>query len=225
MLKVVQNDPEVPPGLILDVLHEKDLPFRLIPIYAEDHSWDLSAGCGVIVLGGIMSVRDTVRFPYLQELKRQILEVVRRGIPYLGICLGGQLLAEVLGGRVHLQKRGERGCHEISLTEQGTLDPLFAGMTRPFTSFQWHSDSFDLPPEAVPLARTETCPHQAFRWGQTAYGIQFHPEVTREIVSDWSSVTGDDQTQVLEAFKTAEAACRSASLTLLTNFLKMIRFG
>ena len=78
MLKVVQNDPEVPPGLISDVLHEKDLPFRLIPIYAEDQLWDLTAGRGVIVLGGIMSVRDTVRFPFLQELKGQLREVVHK---------------------------------------------------------------------------------------------------------------------------------------------------
>jgi GMP synthase (glutamine-hydrolysing) len=221
MLKVVQNDPEVPPGLLLELLHEQDLPYRLVPIYAEDRSWDLTTGDGVIVLGGVMSVRDTVQFPFLPQLKGQIGELVRRGVPYLGICLGGQLLAEVLGGRVHLQKCGERGCHEISLTEQGERDPLFAGMPRQFNSFQWHGDSFDLPPDALHLARTDVCPYQAFRWGRAAYGLQFHPEVTQRVVSDWSSVMGLDQTMVVKAFKAVEKDYRLASLRLLRNFLNM----
>jgi GMP synthase (glutamine-hydrolysing) len=169
-----------------------------------------------------MSVQDTAPFPFLRELKRQIREVVRRGIPYLGICLGGQLLAEVLGGKVHVQKCGERGCHEISLTEQGERDPMFSGMPKRFTSFQWHGDSFDLPPGAVHLARTETCPFQAFRWGERAYGIQFHPEVTTEIVSVWSSATDDELMSVLDTFKAAEKVYRSTSVMLLSNFLTMI---
>ena len=222
MLMIVQNDPEVPPGLIAELLHDKAVPFRLMRLYSEGHSSDFTVARGVIVLGGIMSVRDTVQFPFLQELKGRIGEVVRSGIPYLGVCLGGQLLAEVLGGGVHLQERGERGCHQIELTEQGELDPLFAGVPRLFTSFQWHSDSFDLPPEAVHLARTDTCPFQAFRWGETAYGLQFHPEVTPRIVSEWSSATKHQSIGVPDAFKAAEAAYRAASLTLLSNFLKMI---
>jgi GMP synthase (glutamine-hydrolysing) len=225
MLKVVQNDPDVPPGLILDVLQEEDISFQLIPIHAEDYSWDLTAGCGVIVLGGIMSVRDIIPFPFLQELKVQVREVVQRGIPYLGVCLGGQLLAEVLDARVHLQRSGERGCQEISLTEEGERDPLFVGMPNPFQSFQWHSDSFDLPSEAVHLAQTATCQYQAFRWGRAAYGIQFHPEVTGGIVSNWCSVTEREETGILEAFKAADAAYNAASLTLIHNFLGIIRSG
>ncbi len=222
MLMVVQNDPIVPPGLIVEILQEKGLPFRLIRTYAEDHSFDLTEGCGVIVLGGTMSVQDTARFPFLRELKHQIREVVQRGIPYLGICLGGQLLAEVLGAEVHLQKRGEKGCHQIELTEQGDRDPIFSGMPKRFSSFQWHGDSFDLPPEAVHLARTGTCPYQAFRWGKTAYGIQFHPEVTREIVSAWTYDV-DEGENVLSGFTESEEAYRSAALVFINNFLNIAR--
>lgn len=220
MLMVVQNDPAVPPGLVVDLLQEKALPFRLIQLYSEDHSYDLTVGCGVIVLGGNMSVQDTAQFPFLRELKRQIREAVQRGIPYLGICLGGQLLAEVLGAKVHLQKRGEIGCHQIELTEQGERDPIFSGMPKRFGSFQWHNDSYDLPPEAVHLARTWICPCQAFRWGETAYGIQFHPEVTREIVSAWASDSNEKQ-DILLRFTEHQEAYRSAALVFLNNFLNL----
>jgi GMP synthase (glutamine-hydrolysing) len=222
VLVVVQNDPAVPPGLLLDLVYEKEISFRLIQLFSEDHSCDLMEARGVIVLGGTMSVQDTVDYPFLLPLKKWIEEVVRREIPFLGICLGGQLLAEVLGGRVRLQERGEKGCQEISLTDVGTTDPLFSGVPKSFVSFQWHNDSFDPPPDALHLARSDTCPYQAFRCGKAAYGIQFHPEVTPEIAFDWSSETIQEQMKVLDAFKATEEAYQSASLTLLGNFLGMI---
>jgi len=219
MLVVVQNDPEVPPGLIMGILHQKRIPFRLIRLFSEECFDGLEGLRGVIVLGGTMSVRDIAEFPFLQHLKEQIKEVVRKGIPYLGICLGGQLLAEVLGGRVDLQKHGELGYHHVTLTEHGEHDPLFAGVPKHFLSFQWHSDSFEPPPGTLHLARSDYCPYQAFRWGRTAYGTQFHPEVTQKIVEDWSKDLCEERRELLHVFPDQEAECRLLSMAILNNFL------
>jgi GMP synthase (glutamine-hydrolysing) len=221
MLVVVQSDPVVPPGLLIDLVRREGIPLRLVRPFAEDHSWDLEDAYGVIVLGGTMSVRDTAEFPFLLPLKERIKDLVYKGIPYLGICLGGQLLAEVLGGTVHLQKCGEKGCQEINLTDFGVNDPLFAGISREFISFQWHSDCFDPPPGALHLARSDACRYQAFRWGRSAYGLQFHPEVTQEIIQEWSEDLESGRKELLHTFAEEEMVYRSGSFTILNNFLKM----
>ena len=205
----------------MDLVHGQGIPLRLVRPFAEDHSRDFEDAGGVIVLGGTMSVRDTDELPFLSPLKKVIRELVHKGIPYLGICLGGQLLAEVLGGKVHLQKHGEKGCSEIALTESGANDPLFSGISRQFISFQWHSDCFEPPPGALHLARSDACHYQAFRWGRAAYGLQFHPEVTREIIQEWSEGLHGGRRELLHAFTEKEVAYRSVSFTILNNFLKM----
>jgi GMP synthase (glutamine-hydrolysing) len=221
MLVVVQSDPIVPPGLLIDLVHREGIPLRLVRLLAEDHSWDFEDAGGVIVLGGTMSVRDTTEFPFLLPLREGIKGLVEKGIPFLGICLGGQLLAEVLGGTVHLQRCGEKGCHEIALTESGANDPLFAGISRKFISFQWHSDCFEPPPGALHLAYSDACPYQAFRWGRSAYGLQFHPEVTQRIIQEWSEDLESGRKELLHTFAEEEMVYRSGSFTILNNFLKM----
>jgi GMP synthase-like glutamine amidotransferase len=218
MVVVVQTDPIVPPGLLIELAHCSRIALRIVQLFAGDHLGELENATAVIVLGGTMSVKDVTEFPFLLPLKERIKNLVSRDMPYLGICLGGQLLAEVLGGAVHLQKCGEKGCQDIVLTESGVSDPLFAGVSRRFISFQWHSDCFEPPPGALHLARSHACPYQAFRWGTRAYGLQFHPEVTREIVLEWSEELGDGREDVIDAFTAKEASYRSMSLTILNNF-------
>jgi GMP synthase (glutamine-hydrolysing) len=222
MLAVVQNDPEVPPGLLMHAIREQEIPCRVIRLFSGDLFGRLEGVRGVVVLGGYMSVADTVAFPYLLPLKKRLEELICRGIPILGICLGGQLLAEVLGGTVHLQKRGERGCQQIDLTDAGQCEPLFANLPSRFPSFQWHNDSFDLPPGALHLAGSAACPCQAFRYGRAAYGLQFHPEVTQDIVRQWSAGQSDQRAALLRDFAAAEPAYRAVSLSLLGNFLRML---
>jgi GMP synthase (glutamine-hydrolysing) len=221
MLVVLQSDPIVPPGLLIDLVHREGVPLRLVRLFADEHCWDFEGASGIIVLGGTMSVLDTAEFPFLLPLKERIKDLVYKGIPYLGICLGGQLLAQVLGGTVHLQKCGENGCQEIALTEPGAKDPLFAGISRKFISFQWHSDCFEPPPGALHLAGSDACRHQAFRWGKAAYGLQFHPEVTQEIILDWSEDLHEGRQELVDAFIENEAMYRAVSLPILNNFLKM----
>jgi GMP synthase-like glutamine amidotransferase len=140
---------------------------------------------GLIFMGGAMSVNDGL--PYLEKEARWIAQAVAAGRPVLGVCLGAQLIAKALGARVYPLPVKEIGWFEIELTGEGAADPLFAGAAQRETVFQWHGETFDLPPGARWLASSPACRHQAFRIGASAYALQFHLEVTPEMIADWCS--------------------------------------
>ncbi|RXZ82296.1 type 1 glutamine amidotransferase [Paenibacillaceae bacterium] len=149
----------------------------------------------LIILGGPMSVYQEERYPWLKEEKRFVLEAVQRKKRVLGICLGAQLLAEVLGGKVYRHLHKEIGWHRIERT--GESHPFLADLPDVFYSFQWHEDVFDLPPGATWLAYSTACSNQAFSYGEHVVGLQFHLEATPECIElmlhHWRSalVTGE----------------------------------
>ena len=108
-----------------------------------------------------------------------------RRLPLLGICLGAQLLAKALGASVYRNPVKEIGFRNVELTAAAGGDRLFGGRGPAETVFLWHADTFDLPRGAVRLARGEQCPEQAFRYGESAYGVQFHVEMTPELLEAW----------------------------------------
>jgi GMP synthase-like glutamine amidotransferase len=111
------------------------------------------------------------------------------GRPFLGVCLGHQLLAAALGGVVRLMEQQEIGLGEVTLTEAGRRDPLFAGFAAPVETFQWHgAEVSQLPDGAEVLAMNSSCPIQAFRYGRHAYGLQYHVEITASTVAEWSDI-------------------------------------
>ena len=140
------------------------MPHRLLRLYAGEALPRLDAGDGCIVFGGYMGVHDETDYQYLRPLKAFLCEAVEAGFPVLGICLGGQLLAVALGGAVSVGCRGERGVCTLDLTPEGAGDPLFAGLSSSFAAFEWHNDSFTVPPQAHHLATSAACPGQVFRW-------------------------------------------------------------
>src|SRR5262249_5622762 len=115
-----------------------------------------------------------------------IRRVLEQNLACMGICLGGQLLAEVCGARVHLGTATEIGFYELPLTDEAWHDELFKGFSsNTHQVFNWHNDTFDLPLGAVPLETGVIAYHQAFRYGQRAYGLQYHPELTEELFHQW----------------------------------------
>ncbi len=224
MLHIIQNDPEVPPGNILENLDFTGTPYFIHHPYQGDPLPDLREITAVIVLGGAMGANDDQRHPFLKPLKLFIRKIVEQQIPYLGICLGGQLLAAACGGRVESNRWEELGTLTVDLTDEGRCDRLFAGIGDKFTTFQWHHDSFDTPPDAVLLAKSPACPHQAFRIGSCAWGTQFHPEVTEEIIRDWCAwdpQTRERSDELVSVWKAAGCYCKTAR-QMLDNFLKTI---
>lgn len=126
--------------------------------------------------------------PWLAGEKRLIAEAVRSGLPYWGVCLGVQLLASSLGARVYPGTEPEVGLLPVLLTDAARGDPVFAGLPDELLTLQWHGDTFDLPPGAVLLAGSPLFPHQAFRVGPCAYGVQFHLEVSPGLAREWAAV-------------------------------------
>jgi GMP synthase (glutamine-hydrolysing) len=139
---------------------------------------------GVLVLGGSRGAHDVA----LLETRRWIRDAVLRETPFLGICLGGQLFASALGGKIESGPRPEVGLHDIFLTEAAAHDPLFVGLPPRLRVFGWHQDGFSLPRGAVPLAGSIAYTNQAFRWGASAYGLQFHVEARPRDLQRWKQV-------------------------------------
>lgn len=219
-IDIIQSDPEVPAGVFADLLDEWQVPFQLL---RPDRGEALPAEAdAVIVLGGRMGVHDDAEHPCLRPVKAYLRRLLANGTPLLGICLGGQLLADAAGGLVSSNRCGEKGLVEVGLTVAARTDPLFAGIEPMFAAFQWHNDSFTVPPQGVHLAASAACPGQAFRSGN-AWGLQFHPEVSLAIVAAWSGRTADGE-RLAAAFAAAEAKHRALARRLLANFLTIAGF-
>jgi GMP synthase (glutamine-hydrolysing) len=140
---------------------------------------------GVILLGGYMGVYESDSYAHLKVELKLIEEALKRELPILGICLGSQILASVLGASVRQHTEREMGWYDVELTDAGQADPVIGHFQRKEKVFQSHGDIFDVPASAVHLASSEICHGQAFRYGKNAYGLQFHLEVNRAIIDDW----------------------------------------
>lgn len=185
---VLQHIACEPPGAYEDVLLENGATIQRVELDEGDPLPDWREFDAIVAMGGPMSANDDDTLPWLRAEKRAIGEAVRAGLPYWGVCLGVQLLAASLGARVYVGPAPEVGVLPVTLTDDGLADPVFAGLPREQFSLQWHGDTFDLPEGAVLLARSPLYPHQAFRWGSRAYGVQFHLEVSPQMAREWAGV-------------------------------------
>lgn len=144
---------------------------------------------GLIILGGPMGVYEVHRHKHLLHEMHVIEQALKKDVPILGICLGSQLLSHVLGGRVFQGQEPEIGWCPISLTEEGSKDPLFRGFNAQEEIFQVHQDTFDLPHSVTHLAQSAMYPAQAFRHGDKVYGFQYHLEVDEAMILRWLKIS------------------------------------
>lgn len=154
---------------------------RFIPVDGDTLPHTIDGYSALFILGGPVSVYENRQ--YLRDEERLIQQALRKRMPTLGICLGSQLLAKVSGGSVYKGPKKEIGWYPVELTNEGISD-IFNGFQRNIKVFQWHGDTYNLPNNAVVLAKSEHFPVQAFKVG-SAVGIQFHLEVSKEMVMDW----------------------------------------
>lgn len=137
---------------------------------------------GLFILGGPMNVYEVNRYPWLASEQCFIAQAISLRKPILGLCLGAQLLAVVLGGTVDTMLEQEIGWYPVKLTRQGRASKICSGLPDQFMAFHWHGDTFSIPPGAVHLARSEACEAQAFAYDTHVVGLQFHLESTRESI-------------------------------------------
>jgi len=173
------------PGLIEDCLRQEKIPYQVLSLESGLHLPKLDNLTHIVVLGGPMNVYEEDRYPFLIEEDLFIKEAIQRGKSILGICLGAQLIAKALGAKVFKASVKEIGWYDISLTRIGSIDPFFSHLPRTFSVFQWHGDTFEIPHGAILIATSSVVSHQAFRYGDNAYGLQFHLEVTQDIIREW----------------------------------------
>lgn len=194
-------------GPVLLVGHEADETFGLAPAVlaeagVEVRTHDASAVGpprvepealgGLVVFGGVMNVDQTDAHPFLAAERQLVRRTVDRGVPFLGICLGAQMLARALGVPVYRAPVREIGFSPLHPTEAAAADPLLSVFRDGDPVFHWHEDTFDLPEGATLLATGEGVKVQAFRVGARAWGVQFHVEVDRPELDLWLEVAGPE---------------------------------
>jgi GMP synthase (glutamine-hydrolysing) len=194
---------------VLSVIHGANVPAGVFGDVVEEaghrlENWSLAWGTppprsiddygAVLVFGGAMHADQDDRHPWLREENLFLQRLFDRHVPVLGVCLGIQLIAKAEGARVYPLEGGpEIGWVPVELTEAAASDPVLGRLPASFDAFGWHYYTYDLPAGAEELARSSRC-NQAFRLGEVAWGIQFHAEVTLEIIERWFSeeeISGD----------------------------------
>lgn len=226
-------------GKILVVKHVRNEGPGLVRTFFEGQGWpleivDLSTGDGlpnnlndiaaVVLLGGPMNVYEEEEYPFLKKEDDFISRLIVEDIPFLGVCLGAQLLAKACQGNVMKADTREIGWYTVNVTKEGRQEPLFSGLPPSLTVFQWHEDTFEIPAGGTLLVRGKTCRNQAFKVGSYAYGLQFHIEATTDMVIEWMK----DQREQVDVKKVIRTSVIKRDLlekqayAILSNFLRII---
>jgi len=173
---VVQHVPAEGLGRLEPLLRSSNIEIEIIRPDTEFATSAIAEASGLIILGGPMSVYEADRYPRLRAEMQLIESALERHLPILGLCLGSQLLAAVLGSQVRPGRAKELGWYDVTLEERAQDDLLFKNMPARFKALHWHGDIFDLPGGAGHLARSALTECQAFSYGTNAWGILFHLE-------------------------------------------------
>lgn len=209
---VIQNEIDDPVALVGQWINEVGVDVEVIHAYlGETVPSSLPAQySGAITMGGYMGANDDVEFPWLTDARSMMKDLVANDIPFLGICLGGQLLATAIDGKVGPTPVPEIGVASFRVTSDAAQDAVFGYLAgKDVIAAEWHKDYItDLPDDAVVLAGNDVCPVQAFRIGENVYGVQFHPEIDSEIFSSWAAT--DDELAKLD--HTIDQACQQVAV-------------
>ena len=183
---VFQHVAAEPLGTLDPMLRDRGHRIRYVNFHRDpDARPDIARYDALIVLGGPQMPDQADRHPHLRVEMDCIENALKRDVPVLGICLGAQLLAHTLGARVGPMASWEIGWTDLAPTHYSAADPVFCALVEPSPAFQWHGYSFELPAGAVHLARSAQCETQAFRYGDSAYGLQGHLELDERLINRW----------------------------------------
>lgn len=189
----LQHIPAENPGSILLWAEQKKYPVTYTRLYEKQAFPDQNDYDWLIIMGGPMNIYEENKYPWLIREKEFIKAAIDNNKLIIGICLGGQLIADVIGGRVVQNKHREIGWFPVKFSEKALSMPQFCFLPEKPVVFEWHGDTFiDLPEETVIVAANEACENQAFVFRNRVYGFQFHLESTLKIINDLIKICGDE---------------------------------
>ena len=201
----LQHLPNEGPGHAAEWLavHGHTLTFTRLfepnPVFPDINEFD-----GLLILGGAMSVHDEATFPWLVQEKTFVRDVLRAGKVTLAICLGAQLVAEALGAEVRPNHEPEIGFWTVRFSAKALEHPLLLGWPEKAAVLHWHLDTFTVPPGAIRVGMSAGCATQGFVWGDGIIGLQFHPEMTVEMVEQLMEFEGHEAAEEQQFVQTAE---------------------
>ncbi|MEW6527809.1 MAG: type 1 glutamine amidotransferase [Spirochaetota bacterium] len=193
MIVCIQHVPFETPGYILDwaIVQKKDV--AIVTAYTNQDFPVADLVEMLVIMGGPMSVHDERKYPWLVTEKRFIEKVINKKKPVLGICLGAQIIADVLGARVYKNHTKEIGWYEVKrVISKNTVSQILPDT---FMAFHWHGETFDIPAGATHIASTGVCANQAFAIDNRIIGLQFHLEITAQGVYDLLENCSDELTE------------------------------
>lgn len=227
---IIKNISHEGPGLLEQVLKREKIDFEVHDLVKTQSLPSLKHASAVIMLGGPDSAND---FSEKIRIGDEILKfVLKHNIPFLGICLGMQMLAKAGGAKIvrspqkEIGFRNDRGSFfEIDLTEEGQKDPLFSDLETPLSTFQLHGETILPSPQTQILGTSDGCKHQIIKVGPVAYGLQCHFELTEAMLEDWRVKDPDlrkiDKQQLCDDFKMIKPAFDKTSERLMLNFIRL----
>ncbi|HZT69175.1 MAG TPA: type 1 glutamine amidotransferase [Terriglobia bacterium] len=211
-LHIIQHVPFEGPGAIAEWAQVRGHSISRTEQWRDERLPSMEEFDLLVMMGGPMSANDDREFPWLAAEKRFITEAVEGRKAVLGVCLGAQLVANVLGARVYRNPEKEVGWFPVRLTHEAAKSQMFSGFPPTMTVLHWHGETFDLPVGAVRLAESEFCHNQAFEIGGRVLGLQFHMEVLPEGLESLIENCSADLMPG-PAVQTAEEILRFAHLT------------
>lgn len=183
-IAILQHTPDTPPSFTTTWLEQNKMPYRLVKAFKGESIPKLEEVDWLIVLGGGMNIDDEKNHPFLRDEKKLVEQVLKAEKSYLGLCLGGQMLARVMGAEVRKHSAWEVGWHSVQI-ENEKLGLPSRPQKEELHVFQWHQDTFDLPQGTIPFARNSITANQGFVTSNgAAIGVQFHPEADEAWVKE-----------------------------------------
>lgn len=192
VLVLQHADPEHP-GLIADAVREIGGTLETVRgDLGQSVPESLDAYSGLIIMGGPQSVYEEDKFPYLRAEKMLAREAIDNNILLIGICLGSQIIADVLGSEVRPSGGVEIGWKDVTRSAEIAADPILSPLPQTFTPLHWHGDVYDLPNGAIPIGSSEMTPVQGFIYGTTTYALLFHLEMTEQQITEMATLFPED---------------------------------